>query len=162
MEKLNLIISPAKKEELDTLRATVEQADAGVKLSEIQLSKSTINSPINGNVIIKNFEQGENVVAGSPLFVIADISKVYLKVYIPVTQIGNIKVGQKATVKVDSFPDKSFEGTIKFISPKAEFTPKNVQTKEERVNQVFEVKIFIPNKEGLLKSGMPADANIML
>lgn len=160
-EKLNLIISPAKKEELDTLRATVEQAQAGVKLSEIQLSKSTIISPINGNVILKSFEEGETVVAGSPLIVLADISKVFLKVYIPVSQIGNVKIGQKAIVTVDSFEDKTFEGTIKYISPKAEFTPKNVQTKEERVNQVFEVKISISNKNGLLKSGMPADANIL-
>lgn len=161
-EKLNLIISPAKKEELEALRANVDQALAGVKLSEIQLAKTKVSSPTNGTIISKNFEEGENTVIGSPLFVLADISKVWLKVYVPLTQIGDIKLGQKANVSVDSFKNKTFEGTIKYISPKAEFTPKNVQTKEERVNQVFEVKLFIPNKEGFLKSGMPADAEILL
>jgi HlyD family secretion protein len=91
---------------------------------------------------------------------VADLSEVRLKVFVPETQIGLVKLGQKVQVTVDSYPGQIFEGEVSYISPRAEFTPKNVQTKEERVNTVFAVKVSIPNPEMHLKPGMPADAVI--
>jgi len=161
-QRLDLLLDGAKKEDIDTLKANVKQAQASLQQAKIQLSRSKIYSPINGIVLVKNIEQGESVLVGSLISTIADIGKIWVKVYIPETQIGYIKLGQKANIKVDSFPDKVFTGIVKEISSKAEFTPRNVQTKEERVNQVFAVKIFIENKEGLLKSGMPSDVEIPL
>lgn len=161
-DRLNLLKASAKKEDLDILRAGVVQAEASRKLSEIQLIKSTIKTPLNGIVLQKNIEKGENISIGNSVAVIADISRIWLKIYISETQIGKINLGQKVNVKVDSFPDKVFQGVIKQIGSKAEFTPRNVQTKEERVNQVFSVKVLIPNKDNLLKAGMPADAEIII
>jgi len=161
-KRLDLLLEGAKKEDIDALKANVKQAEASLQQAKIQLSKSKIYSPIDGVILVKNVEQGETVLAGSVVSTIADIRKIWLKVYIPETQIGYIKLGQKANIKVDSFPDKTFTGLIKEISSKAEFTPRNVQTKEERVNQVFAVKIFVDNTDGLLKSGMPSDVEIPL
>ncbi|MFN8575797.1 MAG: efflux RND transporter periplasmic adaptor subunit [Candidatus Sericytochromatia bacterium] len=159
--RLSLLKDFAKKEDLDVLRANVLQAEAVKKMSETQLSKVIIKSPLNGIVLQKNIENGENIVIGNNIATIADISKIWLKIFIPENQIGRVKLGQKVNVKVDSFNDKVFTGEVKQINSKAEFTPRNVQTKEERVNQVFSVKVLIPNKEKLLKSGMPSDAELV-
>jgi HlyD family secretion protein len=89
------------------------------------------------------------------------MDKVWLKIYIQESKLGNVKIGQKAEIKIDSHPDRVFSGEITFISQEAEFTPKNIQTKEERVKLVYEVKIEIDNLEGILKPGMPADATLI-
>jgi HlyD family secretion protein len=93
---------------------------------------------------------------------IASLSEVHLNIYIPETDLGKVRLGQEAEVTIDSYPDRTFKGRVIFISPEAEFTPKNVQTKEERVKLVFRVKIKIPNPDNILKPGMPADALIRL
>ncbi|MEK7377230.1 MAG: efflux RND transporter periplasmic adaptor subunit [Candidatus Margulisiibacteriota bacterium] len=110
---------------------------------------------------MKAVEEGELVAIGSTIMTVADLRSLELKVYIPERRIGKINLGQATNITVDSFPGQNFEGKVKYISNKAEFTPKNIQTKEERVNQVFEVKIKIPNPDMKLKPGMPADAEIL-
>jgi multidrug resistance efflux pump len=160
-KRLDLLLASAKKEDIDVLRAGVSQAEAARQLAEIQLSRSKIFSPEKGVVLLKNVEAGENVAPGSVIATIADINQIWLNLYIPETQIGLVKLGQKVDVKVDSFPETGFSGKIQRISSRAEFTPRNVQTKEERVNQVFAVKVLIPNPQGKLKAGMPADAEIV-
>lgn len=124
-----------------------------------QIRRCTIKSPLKGTVIEKYSEAGEITAAGKPLFKIADLSVIKLKVYVSGAQLGNIKTGQKCTVRIDN-GDKgfsSFPGTISYISEKAEFTPKIIQTKEERVILVYAVNIDVAN-DGALKSGMPGEA----
>jgi HlyD family secretion protein len=124
-----------------------------------QLKRSSVRSPLSGTLIEKYSEAGEFTAAGKPLTKIADLSVIKLKVYVSGAQIGKIKIGQQCTVRIDDGNKgyKSFPGTIGFISEKAEFTPKIIQTKEERVTLVYAVNIDVIN-DGSLKSGMPGEA----
>ena len=124
-----------------------------------QVTRSIVKSPINGTIIEKYAEAGELTAAGKPLVKIADLSLVKLKVYVSGAELGSIKIGQDCTVRVDDGEKgyKSFTGTISYISGKAEFTPKIIQTKEERVTLVYAVTIDVMN-EGTMKSGMPGEA----
>ena len=139
-----------------------EHAQATADLAKAQLENTIIKSPIKGTVIKKNTELGEVVFPGASLMTLADLSSVWLKIYVNETKLGLVKLGQKARVKVDSYPNKDFEGEVIHISDQAEFTPKNIQTKEERVKLVFAVKIKLDNPLSELKPGLPADAEIII
>ncbi|MCX7821806.1 MAG: efflux RND transporter periplasmic adaptor subunit [Brevinematales bacterium] len=137
-------------------------AKANLDVIMASIKNTIIRSPIDGFVISKNLNAGEIVFPGSSILTIADITKPFIKIYIPANKLGLVKVGQKAEIMIDSFPDKKYPGKVVYISQKAEFTPKAVQTKEERVKMMFAVKIQLENKELELKPGMPADAIIYL
>lgn len=124
-----------------------------------QLNKSHITSPIDGTVLIKYAEPGEITSFGKPLFKVADLSALTLRAYVAGDQLASIKIGQELKVLVDLAEGKQreFGGKIRWISPKAEFTPKVIQTKEERVNLVYAIKVSVQNTEGALKIGMPAE-----
>ena len=124
-----------------------------------QAARSSVKSPLKGTIIEKYSEAGEITAAGKPLVKIADLSLIKLKVYVSGAQLGSIKIGQDCTVRIDDGKKgyKSFTGTISYISGKAEFTPKIIQTKEERVTLVYAVTIDVMN-EGTMKSGMPGEA----
>ena len=124
-----------------------------------QVVRSSVRSPLKGTIIEKYSEAGEMTAAGKPLVKIADLSVIKLKVYVSGTQLGSIKTGQQCTVRIDSGKKEysSFPGTISYISGKAEFTPKIIQTKEERVTLVYAVTIDVKN-DGTMKSGMPGEA----
>ncbi len=139
-----------------------EQSKATVELVKAQLENTIIRSPVKGVVLEKSTNLGEVVFPGIALLTLADLSTVWLKIYVNEPKLGLVKLGQKAMVKVDSYPEKTFQGKIIYISNKAEFTPKNIQTKEERVKLVFGVKISLENPKQELKPGMPADAEIVL
>ncbi len=131
--------------------------DAKVAQINNQIVKSKITNPIKGIVLTKYAEPGEIVSFGKPLYKIANIDEMTLRVYVSETQLSNIKIGQVVTVKIDSGEEmKDFNGVISWISASAEFTPKIIQTKEERVNLVYAVKIIVKNN-GNLKIGMPAE-----
>ena len=131
--------------------------EAQVAQVEEQLRKSKITNPINGTVLSKYAEPGEIVSFGKPLYKIADLNTLELRVYISETQLSNIEIGQVVTVKIDSGETmKDYEGKISWIASAAEFTPKIIQTKEERVNLVYAVKVLVEN-DGRLKIGMPAE-----
>ena len=131
--------------------------DVQIKKTEDQIQKSKIINPINGTVLSKYVEPNEVVSFGKPLYKIADISTLKLRVYISETQLPQVKMGQKVTVKIDSGKGmKSYKGVVSWISSVAEFTPKIIQTKEERVNLVYAVKVVVKN-DGSLKIGMPAE-----
>ena len=149
------------KQQYDAAKAKLDQAQAALKAAQDRLDHAQILSPVTGVVLVKAVEEGELVAVGSAVMTVADLRSLELKVYIPEEKVGKINLGQSAVITVDSFPGQKFEGKVKYISNKAEFTPKNIQTKEERVNQVFEVKIRIPNPDMKLKPGMPADAEII-
>lgn len=139
-----------------------EQSKAALELIRAQLENAVINSPIKGVVLEQNTNPGEVVFPGIALLTLADLSSVWLKIYVKETLLGRVKLGQKAKVKVDSYPEKTFWGKVVHISDKAEFTPKDIQTKEQRVKLVFGVKISLENPDQELKPGMPADAEIVL
>ena len=161
-ENFNKIKNIARPEELTQAKANYQKAEAAVELINKNVRDCYVVSPMSGFVIKKFIEPGETVSMLSSLFKLADLSKVKVTIYVSETEIGKIKLGQKAEIKVDSFPDKSFEGKVIFISPEAEFTPKNIQTKDERTKLVFAVKIEISNPQQELKIGLPADVKIIL
>lgn len=151
----------SRPEEVKAAEARLAQAEAGRDLLKKAIRDATILSPVTGIVTHKAIEAGEFVGPGTPLFTISDLDNVRLNIYVTELELGRVHLGQRAEIRVDSHPERSFTGTVIFISPEAEFTPKNVQTKEERVKLVYRVKVEIPNPEGTLKPGMPADALVM-
>jgi HlyD family secretion protein len=152
----------------EVLKTNEEKAIAGVKsaqsqleLAQTQLANAHILSPIDGVVLAKNFDKGELIFPGAQLLTIGDLKRAWLKIYVSEKEMGRLHLGSKAAVYVDAYPKKKFDGTITWISSEAEFTPKNIQVKEERAQFVFAVKISIPNPDMLLIPGMPADAKIL-
>jgi HlyD family secretion protein len=148
-----------------TLKAAtrrVEQAQASLQVIRVQLEKLTASSPVAGVVAARNAEVGEIAKPGASILTVTDLNEVTLTAYIPEGKIGLVKLGQKALVSVDSYPDDSFTGEVIFISPRALFTPGNIQLKEEREKTVFAIKIRLDNREQKLKPGMSADARIMI
>jgi HlyD family secretion protein len=120
-----------------------------------------IRSPITGRVLTRSVELGERVGDGTPLFTLVDLDRLYVKIYVPEPSIGKVALGQDARVYVDAYPERPFAGRVSRVSQEAEFTPKNVETREERVKLVFAVEIALAeNPDGVLKPGMPADAVI--
>jgi HlyD family secretion protein len=111
-------------------------------------------------VLSKNVEPGDYVAAGTPIVTVGELDDVWLRGYVEETDLGRVKVGQAAVVTTDSFPGKRYEGRVSFISQQAEFTPKTVQTRKERVKLVYRVKVDVPNPDRELLPGMPADASI--
>ncbi|MCD6553671.1 MAG: efflux RND transporter periplasmic adaptor subunit [Anaerolineae bacterium] len=157
---LDALLEGAMPEEIAMAQARVRQAQASLHTLDVQLEQLTIKSPINGLVTSKVVHVGEIATPGATLMTVADLDQVTLTIYVPENQINMVALGQAVGVEVDSFPNEVFQGEVTYIAHRAEFTPKNVQTKEERVNMVFAVKVRIPNPDHRLKPGMPADAII--
>jgi len=147
-------------EEVALAQAQLHQAQAALGLVDAQLAQLTLTAPISGTVTSRSIHAGETAVAGGTLLTLANLDQVTLVLYIPENRIGQVEVGQPVEVKVDSFPGRTFVGHVTTIAREAEFTPRNVQTQEERVNLVFAVKVTIPNPDHALRPGMPADAVI--
>jgi len=154
----NLLRIDAAKQEVGAARAAVAAARAAADQITIQMDYAQLKAPGPGIITSRNVEPGEVVTPGREVLTLSSLATVDLKIFVDETQIGKVKPGQKAEVRVDTFPDKSFAGTVTFISPEGEFTPKIIQTKKERVKLVYLVKVSIPNPNFELKSGMPADA----
>lgn len=153
--------------EIEAVKKAIVQAEANYRaaqqrLREAQadLNETKIYSPSDGVILSRTVEIGEIVNPGTVLYVIVDLNRLYVKVYIPEPELGKIKLGLPARVYIDAYPEKYFNGKINKIYEQAEFTPKNVETKEERVKLVFGVEVSVDNSEGLLKPGMPADVVI--
>ncbi|MBU1094918.1 MAG: hypothetical protein CVV23_10400 [Ignavibacteriae bacterium HGW-Ignavibacteriae-2] len=151
-----------RQEEIDQAKANLRKTIASAGLLKKNISDSYIISPLNGFIVKKFVEVGETVSPMSSLIKISNLSTVNLVVYVSEVELGKVKLGQKAEITMDTYPDKIYKGKITFISPEAEFTPKNIQTQDERTKLVFSVKIEIENKDFELKAGMPADAKIIL
>ena len=159
-EQLALVVEGNRSDTIEAQRLEVERNKAIVEASQTQMNDTVIASPLDGLVLTKNFEDGEYVNAGAPIATVGNMQDCWVKIYVASTQLGQIKVGQKTDVIVDSFPNKVFSGTIKEISQNAEFTPRQSITQRERANQVFAVKVQIDNTDDSLKPGMPADVVI--
>jgi len=141
-------------------QAQLSQAEANLSIANTHLEHAVIKSAIDGIVLSLPFKEGEMASPGSTLVVVGKVSELDLIIYIDQKELGKVKLGQEAIVKVDAYPDKSFKGKIIDIASEAEFTPQNVQTKEQRSNLVFGVTIRVDNTKGLLKPAMPADVEI--
>jgi HlyD family secretion protein len=161
-ENYLLVKQGPRKEDIEDARAQLDQARASVKLNETQLSYTTLYSPISGVVLVKSGEIGEVVNPGTSIITMADVENVWLKAYIPETDLSKVTWGQEVMVTTDLRPKKEYKGKISFISSQAEFTPKQIQTEKERVTLVYRIKVDVSNKDHELKPGMPADGKIHL
>jgi HlyD family secretion protein len=160
-QRLKLLRAGPRPDAVRQARARLEASTAGRSLAETRLSQSILTSPLSGLVLAKHAEPGEILAAGAPVITVGKMDEVWVRAYIPESQLGRVTTGQRARVTVDTWPGRSFEGRVSFISSTAEFTPKNVQTEQERVKLVYRIKITLPNPRGELKPGMPADAVIL-
>jgi len=159
-ENLKKAVTGARQSEINAAKAAVEQANAAVDATDKRISDAIIKSPINGFSTLMNYEKGEIVNTGAVLTRVVDLQNVWTKIFINEIDLGKIHLNQEVIIKVDSFKDRQFKGRVSYISPEAEFTPKNIQTKEERVKLVYAVKVSINNDDLLLKQGMQCDVLI--
>jgi HlyD family secretion protein len=151
----------AKADEVTALAAQVTQAEAALAETQSVLNDLLIQAPATGMITTRMVDTGEMVAAGSPLFDIVDLDRLYLKVYVPEKEIGKVRLGLPAQLFTDAYPDKPFAATLRYIASAAEFTPKEVQTPDERVKLVYAVKLYLnENPEHKLTPGLPADAVI--
>lgn len=148
----------ARPEDLTAARARAQQAKAAADLLHKQWLDAVIVAPVRGTVTQKPVEVGELVGLGAVVATISQLDKMNLMIYVSEQELGKVKLGGEADVFIDTFPEKGFPGRVIYISPIAEFTPKNVQTKEDRTKLVYGVKLEVENRDGSLKPGMPADA----
>jgi HlyD family secretion protein len=147
---------------VDTARAEQRAAEALLKLARIKLGYATLTSPVAGLVLIRAAEPGEVVAVGAPVLTVGDLEQVWFQGYLPETDLGRVRLGQRAVITTDTFPGKEYPGTVALISPRAEFTPKTVETYKERVTLVYRTRIRLANPNQELKPGMPAEAVITL
>jgi HlyD family secretion protein len=151
-----------REQELATRKAEVERARAQMKISDFQLADTFAYTPVTGVVLSKSADPGEILAAGTTVVSIGDLDHPWLRGYIREQDLGRVKLGQKARITTDSYPGKEYWGKVSFINSEAEFTPKQIQTPEERVKLVYRIKIEVDNQRHELKSNMPVDAEIVL
>ena len=154
----NLQRIEAAQRDVAAARAQVRVAVAVQEQAAIKLERMRLSAPVPGIITSRNVEPGEVVTPSREVLTLSDLSRVDLKIFVSEGEIGQVKPGQAVDVRVDSFPAKTYRGTVAFISPEGEFTPKFIQTHKERVKLVFLVKVSLPNPRLELKTGMPADA----
>jgi HlyD family secretion protein len=159
-ENLKKVRRFARPEDLEAARARLDQAKASADLLRKQINDAYVVAPVAGTVTNKPIEVGELVGVGTAIVIISRLETLNLMIYVSDNELGKVKLNGTADIVIDTYPDKTFPGRVVFISPIAEFTPKNVQTKEDRTKLVFGVKLEVDNKDGILKAGMPADAYV--
>lgn len=154
--RVNLLMAGSRREAINAAQVEVERNKAILKATDAMLEDLKIYSPIDGVVVSKNFEPGEYIMAGNSLATVVNMDDLWIKIYIPTDDLPKVALGQKVTFTVSGWPE-IFEGVVEEIAARGEFTPKTIQTKQERTNVVFAVKIRISSKGNVLKPGMPAD-----
>ena len=150
-----------KGQEVSLRKAEIDRARAQVGMTEIQIGDTEIKAPMDGVVLAKPTELGEVVGAGTTIVTLGDTARPWLRGYITESQLGRVKLGQKVKLRTDSFQGVDYEGVVTFIASEAEFTPKQIQTPEERVKLVYRIKVEVANPKGELKNNMPMDAEIV-
>lgn len=149
-----------RKEEIAVDHANARDARENLKMSRIRLSYATLTSPFTGVILVRQAELGEVVAPATPVVTVADLDHIWVRVYLPETDLGRVRWGQDVAVRTDTYPGKTYRGHVSFISSEAEFTPKSVQTDRERVTLVYRVKVDVENPGYELKPGMPADVYV--
>jgi HlyD family secretion protein len=160
-EALTRLLKGSRPEELAAGRARVAAADAQIAVLEKAVHDAGVVAPVPGVITQKLVDAGEIVMRGTPLVVITDLDHAWANLFVPEPAIPRVKLGQPATVHTDA-GGQPLSGKVTFISPKAEFTPRNVQTADERSKLVYRVKVTVDNSAGVLKQGMPVDADFVL
>jgi HlyD family secretion protein len=162
MSQANALEIKRREEELTTRTAEIARSRANIALIDSQLADTIATSPVDGVVLVKSADPGEILSAGTTIVTIGDIEHPWLRGYVNESDLGRVKLGSKVKVTTDSYPGKVYDGHVSFISSEAEFTPKQIQTQQERVKLVYRIKIDLDNSSRELKSNMPADAEIIL
>ncbi len=164
LDYYNSLLSGDQSLQVKVAESNVSQAEAGLKQAQaalsvidVQLEKTIVKAPVDGIILARNIEVGETIAPNAVVLTVGQLENVNLTVYIPETEYGKVKLNEKVSIQVDSFPDETFTGAVVYISDQAEFTPRNVQTMEGRRTTVYAVKIDVPNPDLKLKPGMPAD-----
>lgn len=160
-EQLDLVRQGPRVEQVAAQRAATRQARSGVEEAATLLRDAAIRAPFAGIVSIRHREPGETVATGVPVVSILDLDDRWVRIYVPEDEIGRVRIGQAAEITADTYPDRTYEGRVTFLASEAEFTPSNVQTQEERIKLVYEVKVRVtgdPRYE--LKVGTPADVRL--
>jgi HlyD family secretion protein len=152
----------AARDALAAAGTAVDAARAQHEIARARMNDCAVIAPVSGTISAVAFRLGETVLAGSVPITIIDLDQTWLTVYLPERLLGRVKLGDTCRARIDAYPKKEFRGTLTFIADRSEFTPKDIQTKEERINQVYRVKIALPNPDRILKPGMPADAFLTL
>lgn len=155
--RLALLEAGSREQTIERLAAAVKQGESNLALARLNLEKTRLKAPADGVVASCNFTEGELIRPGAEVATLLNDRDLWLWVYIPENRLGQVKAGQPVQIRVDAYPGKTFPGQVEYISPKAEFTPRNVQTREDRVNLVFRVKIRVTGGREELKPGLPAD-----
>lgn len=159
-EALSLSKEGPRKETLDQATARLKAAQAALSAARLQLEYTVLKAPMDGVILTKAAEVGEYLTPGSSVVVVGDLAHPWVRAYIHEKDMGRVRLKDKVNVHIDTFPDKVFDGRLSYISDQAEFTPKAVQTFEERAKLMFRIKVSMDNPDGYLKPGMPADARI--
>jgi HlyD family secretion protein len=162
MAEANELEMKRRQQELATRNAEIDRSKANVALIDTQLTDTVAISPVDGVVLVKSADPGEVLAPGTTVVTVGDIDHPWLRGYINETDLGKVKLGSKVRVTSDSFPGKTYNGHVSFIASQAEFTPKQIQTQQERVKLVYRIKIDVENPGRELKSNMPVDAEILL
>jgi len=162
MSEANELEMKRRQQELATRRAEESRSKASVALIDTQLADTVAVSPVDGVVLVKAADVGEILAPGTTVVTVGDIDHPWLRGYVNETDLGKVKLGSKVRVTTDSYKGKTYKGRVSFIASEAEFTPKQIQTQQERVKLVYRVKIDLDNPNHELKSNMPADAEILL
>ena len=149
-----------RKEDIDAARAAVELAEGALRENLSRLGERQVTSPASAEVEVLDVRPGDLIAPNTPIATLLERDQIYVRIYIPETKIGHVRVGQRAEVRVDSFPKEVFPAEVEQINQKAEFLPRNVETKEERVHQVFGVKLRIHDPSGRIRAGMAADVKL--
>jgi HlyD family secretion protein len=148
------------KQQYEQARTTFNKAQADFEQAQLMAEETRVTAPWEGTVLRIHAEEGELVAALTPLATFADMKQARIRIYLSAAELGYVKQGQEANIIIDAYPKRKFPGTISKISSKAEFTPKTIQTRDERVKQVFAIEVIADNPDGILKPGMPADVEI--
>ena len=156
-QNLQRLQKGSRDEEIRLATAAEDLASARLAQAEKAVADCTLTAPMAGTVTTRMHEPGEWITTGTPVVVLSNLDEVWLSVYVPESRLQGIRIGQPAKVRVDG-ADNFFEGTVTFVAAEAEFTPRNVQTPDERAKLVYRVKVALPNSNGIFKPGMPADA----
>ncbi|MDH3496425.1 MAG: HlyD family efflux transporter periplasmic adaptor subunit [Gemmatimonadota bacterium] len=160
-DQVQLLETGPRQEQIAAQRALVRQAEAAVAQVEAALANAVVRAPFRGRVTIRHREPGESVGAGTPVLTVANFDDRWVRVYVRGDEVGRLGLGTRATITADAFPDRAYEGEVVFIADEAEFTPRNVQTTQERVKLVYRVKVRIVGDSALdLKPGLPADVRL--
>jgi HlyD family secretion protein len=162
VEKYSMFKEGYRTEDIDKARNDFKTAQATLELALTRLSYATITSPVNGVVLVRAMEPGMSAAVGAPVLTVGDMDNIYFQGYIPETDLAKVKFGMQAYVTTDAYPGKKYPAWVSFISSKAEFTPKTVETYKQRVTLVYRCKIRAHNLNYDLKPGMPAEAVILL